>query len=120
MSKPIGKKMVHVSLSDAQDICTQWKGIRVTENDPENPLVSLMPLDFFKYFFKSFINNHLLELKKQLGETNFDLGEVSVDEQAERAFITQAKDMKEEFNFHYSSHWETKGDLTICNIEISK
>jgi hypothetical protein len=121
MTAPIGKNRVHVSLSDAQDICTEWKGIQTAEQNPENGLSMLMPLDFFKYFFRRFINNHLDELKTRVGETNFDLGEVNVDNRAERAFVTQAKSKKEEFIFHYSIHWNADNqNRTLCNVEISK
>ena len=121
MSKAIGKKMIHVSLSDAQDICTEWKNIQVTEQAPENTLSALMPLDFFKYFFRRFIDSHLSELKARIGKTNFDLGEVEVDEQAERAFIMQAKGGKDEFDFHYSLRWNVDNpNKTLCNVAISK
>lgn len=118
MSKPIGRKMVHVSLSDAKDICTQWKGIQTAEQNPENGVPPLMHLDFFKYFFTKFMDNHLGELKQRAGEADFSLGEVNVDDRAERAFVTQAQSGKEEFTFHYSVSWN--GDKTLCNIEINK
>ena len=121
MTAPIGKNRVHVSLSDAQDICTEWKGIQTTEQDPENGLATLMPLDFFKYFFRRFVANHINELKERVGETNFDLGEVNVDNRAEQAFVTQAKGKKEGFTFHYSIRWSCDNqNRTLCTMDISK
>ena len=121
MSNPIGKNRLHVPMSAAQSICTEWKGIQTAEQDPENGLATLLPLDFFKYFFNRFITDHLHELKERVRETNFDLGEVNVDNGAERAFVTQAKSKKEEFTFHYSIHWSCDNqNRTLCNMEISK